>query len=184
MPNPPPRFKNSIEEGFVAFSRGDVIVPPIGEMLFEEQDGEAHIKYGFIKKDDYYVIKIASGFYKNRELGLPPNSGLMLMFSQQTGQLTCILLDEGYLTNIRTAAAGAVAARHLAPRTINRIGIMGAGYQGRLQLEYLKAVTDCRDVIVWGISNEELDAYKENMIRLSELSLIDVHYSCVRFVYC
>lgn len=154
---------NSIEEGFVAFSRGDVIVPPVGEMLFKEQDGEAHIKYGFIKEDDYYVIKIASGFYKNRELGLSPNSGLMLMFSQKTGQLACILLDEGHLTNIRTAAAGAVAARHLAPREIERIGIMGAGFQGQLQLEYLKTVTDCRDVTVWGISDEELDKYKKNM---------------------
>jgi ornithine cyclodeaminase/alanine dehydrogenase-like protein (mu-crystallin family) len=149
----------SIEEGFVAFSRGEVVVPPVGEMLFKEQDGEAHIKYGFIKEDDYYVIKIASGFYKNRELGLSPNSGLMLMFSQKTGEIVGILLDEGHLTNIRTAAAGAVVAKQLAPSTIKQIGIIGAGYQGQLQLEYLGAVTDCREVMVWGISDEELETY-------------------------
>ena len=59
-----------IEEGFVAYSRGDVIVPPVGEMIFDDPPGDCHIKYGFIKNDDYYVIKIASGFYENPSLGI------------------------------------------------------------------------------------------------------------------
>ncbi len=153
----------AIEEGFKAFSNGEVVVPPVGEMIFKEQEGEAHIKYGFIKGDDYYVIKIASGFYKNRELGLSPNSGLMLMFSQKTGETVCVLLDEGHLTNIRTAAAGAVVAKHLAPSRVERIGIIGAGYQGRLQLEFLGAVTECREALVWGVSDAELKSYADAM---------------------
>jgi ornithine cyclodeaminase len=154
---------DAIQEGFVAYSSGSVVVPPVGEMLFEEPPGEVHIKYGYIVGDDAYVIKIASGFYENRDLGISPNSGLMLMFSQKTGRLETILLDEGCLTNVRTAAAGAVAARHLAPRTVHCIGILGAGYQGRMQLEYLKPVVPCQDVMVWGLSQEELDAYTKEM---------------------
>ena len=154
---------DAIQEGFVAYSRGSVVVPPVGEMLFDNPPGEAHIKYGYIVGDDVYVIKIAAGFYKNRDLGISPNAGLMLMFSQKTGRLETILLDEGCLTNVRTAAAGAVAARHLAPKTVNRIGILGAGYQGRMQLEYLKPVVPCRDVMVWGLNQEELDAYTREM---------------------
>ena len=154
---------DAIQEGFVAYSGGRVVVPPVGEMLFEKPPGETHIKYGYIKGDDAYVIKIASGFYENRDLGLSPNSGLMLMFSQKTGRLETILLDEGYLTNVRTAAAGAVAARHLAPTTVHAIGILGAGCQGRMQLAYLKPVVPCRDVMVWGRNQEELDEYKKEM---------------------
>lgn len=154
---------DAIQEGFVAYSKGNVVVPPVGEMLFEKPPGEAHIKYGYIVGDDAYVIKIASGFYENSSLGISPNAGLMLMFSQKTGRLETILLDEGHLTNVRTAAAGAVAARHLAPGVIDRIGILGAGYQGRMQLEYLKPVVNCQDVMVWGLSQDELDAYKEEM---------------------
>jgi ornithine cyclodeaminase len=154
---------DAIQEGFVAYSNGSVVVPPVGEMLFENPPGEAHIKYGYIVGDDAYVIKIASGFYENRDLGISPNSGLMLMFSQKTGRLETILLDEGCLTNVRTAAAGAVAARYLAPKTVSRIGILGAGYQGRMQLEYLKPVVPCRDVMVWGLNQEELDAYTKEM---------------------
>jgi ornithine cyclodeaminase/alanine dehydrogenase-like protein (mu-crystallin family) len=54
----------SIEEGFVAYSQGKVVVPPIGELVFEKPRGETHIKYGYIREDDYYVIKIASGFMR------------------------------------------------------------------------------------------------------------------------
>jgi ornithine cyclodeaminase len=154
---------DAIQEGFVAYSSGSVVVPPVGEMLFENPPGETHIKYGYIVGDDAYVIKIASGFYKNRDLGISPNAGLMLMFSQKTGRLETILLDEGCLTNVRTAAAGAVAARHLAPKTVHRIGILGTGYQGRMQLEYLRPVVSCQDVMVWGLNQEELDAYKKEM---------------------
>ena len=126
-----------IEEGFVAYSRGEAVVPPVGEMIFEEPRGEAHIKYGFIKNDDLFVIKIASGFYDNFKLGLPTNSGLMLLFSQKTGVLESVLLDEGHLTGARTAAAGAVAAKYMAPSNVHRIGIIGAGDQGRRQLRML-----------------------------------------------
>jgi len=154
---------DAIQEGFVAYSNGSVVVPPVGEMLFEKPPGETHIKYGYVVGDDVYVIKIASGFYKNRDLGISPNSGLMLMFSQKTGSLETILLDEGCLTNVRTAAAGAVAARHLAPKNVHCIGILGAGYQGRMQLEYLKPVVTCQDVMVWGLNQGELDAYTKEM---------------------
>lgn len=153
----------AMEEGFVAYSQGRVEVPPVGELIFRDPPGDMHIKYGCIIGDEYHVVKIASGFHENYRLGIPNYSGLMLLFSQKTGELVSILLDEGHLTNVRTAAAGAVVAKYLAPQKISRIGIVGAGVQGRMQLEYLKSVTDCTEVMVWGINREELDAYKADM---------------------
>jgi ornithine cyclodeaminase len=155
----------AIEQGFVAYSQGRVVVPPVGELVFEDPPGDVHIKYGYIKDDDYFVIKIASGFYQNVELGLPQADGLMLVFSQKTAQLECILLDECHLTNVRTAAAGAVVARYLAPQQVERIGVFGAGVQGKMQVEALLPITPCRDVIVWGQNQRELDAYREAMSR-------------------
>ena len=153
----------AIEEGFVAYSQGKVVVPPVGEMIFDNPPGEVHIKYGFIKNNDYYVIKIAGGFYENYKINLPTNSGLMLLFSQKSGQLLCALFDEGYLTAVRTAAAGAVVAKYLAPQNVNRIGVFGAGGQGRLQVEFLKQIVDCKDIIVWGVNQEEVETYKKYM---------------------
>ncbi len=155
-----------IEEGFIAYSEGKVVVPPVGEMIFDEPPGECHIKYGFIKNDDYYVIKVASGFYENPKLGLPSSGGLMLLFSQKTGELISVLLDNGHLTNVRTATAGAIAAKYMAPSKVNRIGIFGAGVHGRMQPIYLQKVLDCKDIITWGISQEELDIYEKDMKKL------------------
>ncbi|MBZ5499443.1 MAG: ornithine cyclodeaminase family protein [Acidobacteriia bacterium] len=152
-----------IEEGFVAYSQGKVVVPPVGELVFDRPRGDMHIKYGYIKDDDYFVIKAVSGFYENARLGLPVCSGLMLLFSQKTGELMCVLLDEGLLTHVRTAAAGAVAAKYFAPRNVRCAGIFGAGIQGRLQLEYLRYVREFKDAIVWGINQEELDRYRADM---------------------
>ena len=156
----------AVEEGFVAYSEDRVVVPPVGEMIFENPPGDVHLKYGYIRNDDIYVVKIASGFYENPKLGLASGNGLILVFSQKTGEIQAILLDEGLLTDARTAAAGAVAARHLAPHEIRRIGILGAGTQGRLQLDYLRFVTACREVLAWGQNQEELDAYKAAMTPL------------------
>jgi ornithine cyclodeaminase len=152
-----------IEEGFAAYSRGEVVVPPVGELVFTDPPGDVHIKYGYIKGDEFYVIKIASGFTDNPKLGLPSGDGLMLVYNQKTGVLEAILLDEGYLTNLRTAVAGAVAAKHLAPRQVSAVGIVGAGVQGRMQLEWLRRVRAFDEAVVWGVNDEELAAYRRDM---------------------
>ena len=151
----------AIEAGFAAYSDGKAVVPPIGELILEK--GEVHIKYGYIRGEDFYVIKIASGFYGNPALGLPSGNGCMLLFKQETGEFAAVLLDEGHLTDVRTAVAGAVAAKYFAPRKVERIGIVGAGVQARLQLRWLARVTACRDVLVWGPLPDELESYEREM---------------------
>jgi ornithine cyclodeaminase len=156
---------HEIEEGFVAYSKNRAVVPPVGELIFKDPPGDVHIKYGYLIGDDYYVIKIASGFYESLESSRYNSDGVMLLFKQGTGELVCALLDECYLTHVRTAAAGAVVAKYLAPREVRCIGILGAGMQGRMQVEYLKSITDCRNVIIWGLNQKEVDEYKQDMER-------------------
>jgi ornithine cyclodeaminase len=152
-----------IEKGFVAYSEGKAVIPPVGELQFKEPPGETHIKYGYLMDDDYYVIKIASGFFESPASSRYTSDGLMLLFRKGTGELVCILQDECYLTNVRTAAAGAVCAKYLAPKDVECIGIIGAGTQGRMQLEYLSQVTNCKEVMVWDINQSALEDYKKDM---------------------
>jgi ornithine cyclodeaminase len=152
-----------ISKGFIEYSKGRVVVPPVGELNFDDPPGDTHIKYGYIKGDETYVIKIASGFYKNPSLGLNASSGLMLVFSQKTGLLKTILLDEGYLTDIRTAVAGQICAKLLKPRHVKAIGVLGTGIQARMQVELLKPVTTCRKVFVWGPTAANMENYKTEM---------------------
>jgi ornithine cyclodeaminase len=178
-----------IEAGFAAYSRGEVVVPPVGELIFEDPPGDVHIKYGYIKGDEFYVVKLASGFYDNPKLGLPSSNGMMLLFDLKTGEPRAILHDECLLTNVRTAAAGAVAAKYLAPEKVVRAGILGAGAQGRLQLEYLRRVRDFRDVLVWGMNQAELASYKADMEPMgfrvgTTLDPAEVAASCNVIVTC
>lgn len=151
-----------IEKGFVAYSLGEAVVPSVGELLFENPPGETHIKYGYIKKQPYYVVKIASGFYENAKLGLKSSQGLMLLFSQQTGELLCVLLDEGYLTDIRTVIASMITIKFLAPAKVDCIGIIGTGTQAKLQVEYLNQVCECQNIMIWGRNQENAIAFQKH----------------------
>ncbi len=143
-----------LEAAFDAYSQGRARVTPVGELLFEDPPGDAHIKSGLIAGDPYFVVKVATGFYGNPARGLPSSSGLMLLFDAATGAPAAILLDEGVLTDARTAAAGAVAAKWCMPDELAAIGIIGAGIQARLQLAHLRPVTPCRKAVVWARRSE------------------------------
>lgn len=158
---------NAIEAGFVKYSEGGFNACPIQTLgapplapFVQTGDYAAQtcVKSGYLTGASHYVIKVASG-------GHPlPNSGLMQLYSQATGRLEALLLDEGILTELRTAAAGAVAAKHLAPPSIGKIGILGTGVQARYQLSYLKLVTDCRNVLVWGRTQEKVEKFVRDML--------------------
>jgi ornithine cyclodeaminase len=158
-----PQLIREIETGFVLYSEGKVTVPPVGFLHFEDPPGDVHIKYGFVSGDEYYVLKMASGFYANAALGLPVADGLLLVFSQKTGELKLILLDKCWLTDMRTAAAGAVAAKHLAAQAVGDIGIVGTGVQARMQLEMLRDVVDCKSCLVWGRDPAKVESMIEDL---------------------
>ena len=155
-----------IAQGFKALSEEKVVIPPIGEMLFPDVDGELHIKYGAIKGDEDFVVKMATGFFQNPSMGLSPFSGCMMVFSQKTGHISSVLLEEGELTNHRTAAAGAVAAKCLAPKSVNMIGIVGTGVQSRLQALYLQKITDCRNLVIWGRNKDKAELAAVDMQKM------------------
>ena len=152
-----------IEKAFTEYSSGNAIVPPVGTLTFDAPPGDVHIKYGYIRGGRHYVIKIASGFYENPLAGLSSSNGMNLVFNQQNGLAEAFLLDEGYLTDVRTALAGAVVAKYFAPTIVEHIGIVGTGIQARLQLSYLRHVTDCRSAMVWGRNPEQVRDYIDDM---------------------
>ncbi|MEQ8485276.1 MAG: ornithine cyclodeaminase family protein [Pseudomonadales bacterium] len=142
--------RRAIADGFIAYSRGLAVTPPVGEMVFEDPPGDVHVKSAWIQGDAHFVIKTATGFYDNARRGLPANDGALLVYERDTGRLVCVLVDRGWLTDLRTALAGALAAEALAPAEIRTIGVLGTGVQARLQVECLADVTPCRQVRVWG----------------------------------
>ncbi len=139
-----------IERAFAALATGKVVMPPILSMEIAEANGEVDVKTAYIPGFDGFAIKVSPGFFDNPKLGLPSLNGLMILFSAKTGLVEAVFLDNGYLTDIRTAAAGAVAARHLAPVEIKTAGVIGTGVQARLQMQAAHLVRPFRRLLVWG----------------------------------
>jgi len=139
-----------VEQAFAALARGDVIMPPVMSMEIAAAHGEVDVKTAYIPGFDGFAIKVSPGFFDNPTLGLPSLNGLMILFSARTGLVQSLFLDNGYLTDLRTAAAGALAARHLAPRQVDTAGVLGTGVQARLQMQAAHLVRPFRRVLVWG----------------------------------
>ncbi|MFQ5625173.1 MAG: cyclodeaminase [Methyloligellaceae bacterium] len=139
-----------IERAFAALASGKVVMPPILSMELAEANGEVDVKTAYIPGFDGFAIKVSPGFFDNPKLGLPSLNGLIILFSAKTGWVEAVFLDNGYLTDIRTAAAGAVAARHLAPETLTTAGVIGSGVQARLQIQAAHLVRPFERVLVHG----------------------------------
>jgi ornithine cyclodeaminase len=139
-----------VERAFAALASGRVVMPPILSMELAEANGEVDVKTAYIPGFDGFAIKVSPGFFDNPRLGLPSLNGLMILFSAKTGLVEAVFLDNGYLTDIRTAAAGAVAARHLAPKHVDTAGVIGTGVQARLQMKAAHLVRPFRRLLIWG----------------------------------
>jgi ornithine cyclodeaminase len=153
----------AVAEGFARLAQGKATVPPILRVDVPENHGEVDVKTAYIHGLDSFAIKMAAGFFDNRELGLPTGSGLMIVVSAKTGFPQALLLDNGYLTDVRTGIAGAIAARHLAREKIETVGVIGAGMQARYQMRGLKLVREFKRVLIYSLTPEQVDTYIEEM---------------------
>lgn len=138
-----------VENAFRALATLPVAMPPILRLDIPEHNGEVDVKTAYVPGIDGFAIKISPGFFDNPKLGLPSTNGMMVLLSAKTGLVEALLLDNGYLTDVRTAAAGAVAARHLAREDATVAAIYGAGMQAHLQLEALKLVRPIEEARIW-----------------------------------
>ena len=138
-----------VEQAFHALATKAVVMPPIMRLDIVEHNGEIDVKTAYIPGVDSLAIKISPGFFDNPKIGLPSVNGIMVVFSTRTGLVEALLLDNGYLTDIRTAAAGAVAAKYLARADSSKAAIIGAGRQAKLQLEALTLVRDIESATLW-----------------------------------
>jgi ornithine cyclodeaminase len=153
----------AVEGGFTALAEGRATIPPIVRVDVHEHKGEVDIKTAYIQGLDYFAIKVASGYFDNPRLGLPTGSGMMLLMNAKIGVPEVVLLDNGFLTNVRTGAAGAIAAKYLAPKNLDTVGVFGSGVQARYQIRAVKLVRDFQKLMIFGIDTPGVATYVEEM---------------------
>ena len=152
-----------IEEAFKSLSLGKTVMPPIMRIDIEKYHGESDVKAAYINGLDSFAVKVASGFFNNPKLGLPSSNGLMILLDSKTGVIKSVLLDKGYLTDVRTAIAGAIASKYLSNPESSTVAIIGAGIQARMQLEALTLVRNIRNVNVWSREVNKTNEFIKNL---------------------
>jgi ornithine cyclodeaminase len=158
-----PEALASAERAFSALARELVVQPPPMGIDIEEVQGEIHVKGAYIKGSPIFAVKIASGFYRNPRQGLPSGSGLVMVFDAATGFPLALLRDNAYLTDLRTAAAGALAAKLLGPPKVSKLAVIGSGVQARYQLRAIARVVAIDRASAFSPDRAHLDAYCREM---------------------
>ena len=138
----------TIEDAFTWLSEGKVEMPPIMHIEVAEHRGDIDIKSACVRGLDHVAVKVASGFFDNPKLGLPSGGAMVVLLSARTGFCEAVMLDNAFLTDLRTGLAGAVAARHLAPERVSTVGVLGSGAQARYQIHALRLVRDFERLLV------------------------------------
>jgi ornithine cyclodeaminase len=163
----------AVETGFRRYSAGQVQVSTVLHLAFAEPPGDCHVKAAAVAGDEVFVVKLATGFYRNPELNLPSSNGFMAVLSARTGELLALLHDQGHLTDQRTAMAGAIAARAILREGSRTVGIVGAGTQARLQAKLLKRRLGLDSVLIWARNGKRASALASE-IRGEAVSLEDL----------
>jgi ornithine cyclodeaminase len=161
---------SAMEQAFAAYSTGRAQLPAVIHLDIPEDDlsqqrGEIHVKAGYLHDRPYYAVKIVSGFPGNPQLGRPANDGMIVVFDAKTGAPAAFLLDNGFITDRRTGAAGAVAAKHLARKKIAAMAVIGTGAQARHQVEMLALQRSFREVRMWGRDSHKAQACADDLAR-------------------
>jgi ornithine cyclodeaminase len=152
-----------VERAFTALARGEARLPdPVGLHL-PEVEGEVHVKGAHLAGAPVFAFKVASGFYRNPERGLPVGSGLFLVFDAGTGAPLALLRDNGWLTELRTGAAGALAARLLTEERPLVVAMIGTGVQARFQTRALARVRSIGQLRAWSRRRRSAEAFVEEM---------------------
>jgi ornithine cyclodeaminase len=149
-----PEELDVIEAVYPLITSGVGSMPPIMRIDVPESNGEIDIKSAYLPGYSGIAVKVSAGFFDNPEKGLSSLGGLMMVFDTETGVPRSALFDNGYLTDLRTALAGAVAARHLSNETASHVAVFGAGMQARLQVEALSLVRPIERVSIWARRSE------------------------------
>jgi len=162
----------AVEEGFKAFNSDRAVVPFPVALNVPDGHGDIHIKPGYMKGTSSYTVKIASGFYDNPKRGLSTSHGMLLLFDSRTGHPLCFEVDRCFLTDLRTAAAGAVAAKVLAKKSVSKVAVIGTGTQARMQLIALSKVRKFDELMVWGRDPKKSEAYASEMSKVLGVKVV------------
>ena len=170
----------AVERGFRALALGEASLPDPMVLELRDQQAEVHVKGAHLRGARHIVLKVATGFYRNRARGLPSGDGMFLLLNAQTGAPELLLEEHGYLTDLRTAAAVAVTLKYLAPPDAREALLIGAGALARLTARAMVAQMPLARLTLWNRSRERAEALARELAQVVETRVAPALESAVR----
>jgi len=153
----------AVEEAFRAKGLGKVQMPPKSYVNFERYGGDFRVMPAYLEEMGAAGVKIVNVHPKNpKEHCLPTVMATIILLDPATGAPLTIM-DGTLITNLRTGAGGAVAAKHLARKDSKVVAMVGAGVQAKTQLLALKEVFKIEEIRVNDLSEKNAGLYAEEM---------------------
>ncbi len=162
--------RHAVSEAFRALHRGEATLANVSTLYFDGPEGLAHIKAGRLHGDGLWTVKVAADLDPG-DGGPVRHGGVMIVFSAEDGRPVGVLVDNGFLTELRTGAAGAVAADLLARRDARTVAIIGSGSQARHQLQAPLRVRAIRRVRIASRTHQRLVAFADEVASQHDLSV-------------
>lgn len=135
-------------QAFALLASGATVEGLRGVVRSEKPAGVTIFNPSFLRDGGGYGVKVVSDYFGNTARGLPRMAGLIALFDGETGLPTSVL-EGAYVTDLRTGAGSALAARHLARKDSRVLGVVGAGRVARNQIEGLGAAFDLQEIRVY-----------------------------------
>jgi ornithine cyclodeaminase/alanine dehydrogenase len=151
----------ALEEMFREKGEGRVEMPP-KPGIHPRPDAFIHAMPAFIPALGSAGMKWVSGFPENQRRGLPYITGLLILNDPETG-VPLAVMDCTWITAMRTGAATAVAAKHLARPDSKSVGIVACGVQGRSNLAALAEVFALERVRAYDVRREVAERFAAEM---------------------
>jgi len=170
----------AVERGFRALGRGEAALPDPMVLELSEQQAEVHVKGAHLAGGRHIVLKVATGFYRNRARGLPSGDGMFLLLDADTGVPAVLLEEHGYLTDFRTAAAVALTLKYLAPSDTHDALLVGAGALARLTARAMVAQLPLARLTLWNRTRERAEGLARELAQVVETRIAPALESAVR----
>ena len=155
---------DAVESAFRYKALGRVQMPPKIYVAFPK--GDFRTMPCYIPDLGFGGVKVVNVHPENpTKYNLPTVMATIILIEPETGRPLAIM-DGTWITNMRTGAAGGVAAKYLARRYSKVIGMVGAGTQARAQLLALNEVFEIEEVRVYSIPLESCDRFKKDVAHL------------------
>ena len=151
----------ALEKMFREKGLGKVEMPP-KPGIHTRPDAFIHAMPAYIPSLESAGMKWVSGYPSNQKKGLPYISGLIVLNDADTGIPTAVM-DCTWITAMRTGAATAVAAKYLARKDSDSVGIIACGVQGRSNLEAIACVFKIKKVKAFDIVPAVAEKYAKEV---------------------